>query len=131
MSSTSTSPKNIPKSPQQPQWFNQILRYGDKQIGLYLIGLKSLCERLIALGKLISIVMLILTILYALLVWRHSPSSGPRELMVGWALCLVLASLGRIALEGQSTARVALPLCLLVIFYWLPVYQISRLIQNF
>jgi len=116
---------------QNPQWFTEILISSNNQFGFYLAGLKTLCEKLLAVCKTISILMLFTTLVYAMLLWNHIPASEPRTLLVGWAVCLCLSNLGRIAIDGSHAAKVFPSVALVIFFYWMPVTQISKLLKSF
>jgi hypothetical protein len=115
----------------EPDWFNNILVSGDKQVGLYLEGLKSICGKLITLCRLLSISMLGISLAYALLIWKDIPAAEPRNILVGWAICLFLSKLGIIALEGKNSTTLAPSIILIIIIYWAPVAKINSLLNSF
>lgn len=113
-----------------PQWFNNILVSSNNQMGFYLEGLKGICQKLISLCKILSLAMLGITLLYAILIWRNIPAAEPRDILVGWGVCLFLCNLGVIALEGKNSARLIPSLALIILLYWAPVAQISTLLKS-
>jgi hypothetical protein len=123
--------KNKEPAPPSPLWFTNILIFGNNTLGLYLSCLKKICSQLLGICKIITVSMLLLTALYALVVWKHFPAAEPRDLLVGWAICLMLTNLGYIALEGRNTTKLAPSLVLILIMYWMPVAKLSKILQHF
>jgi hypothetical protein len=125
-------PKKKPKDlVMSMTWFTKILLISEKHLGFCLDALKSICGKLIGICRTLTITMLFATCIYTLLIWRHYPSAEPRSLLVGWALCLVVADLGRLALEGRNAKPIRFSVALVIALYWLPVKAISNLIASF
>lgn len=126
----SPSNKKTNRRTLKPLWFEDLLVISNKHLGLYLHTLQSICGKLLGLCRGLSITMLLLTTLYAWIIWRNVPDNSPKILLIGWAVCLLLTDLGKLALDGKNAKPIRGSIIMIVILYWLPVAPISKILQS-
>lgn len=116
---------------QTNDWFGKLLVSSNQGIGSILKILEFICRSLLELTRTFVKISLALTIMYAILIWRHYPAPEPKTFIVCWCAALIATNLGQRALDGPLAPPIYFPISLLIIAYWLPVNAISKLIQAF